>query len=95
MSTGMTGNNSLSMQWPLTSHWQGSIFKKNNVFFHYGSNSMPLSNYESPHPVLTLVQGMELCVAFAKAINRQRNFALPRFEAGSPKGHTSALSTNP
>jgi hypothetical protein len=34
----MTGI-SLHMQWPLTSHLQGS-FLKDNIFFHYGSNSI-------------------------------------------------------
>jgi hypothetical protein len=37
--TGMTGN-SLHMQWPLTSQSDGSVSQREQLFFHYGSNSM-------------------------------------------------------
>jgi hypothetical protein len=39
--TGMTGI-SLYMQWPLTSQSHGSVSQREQLVFHYGSNSMPL-----------------------------------------------------
>jgi hypothetical protein len=41
------------------------------------------------------VHGMEYCVGLNKAINHWRKLASPRFEPGSPKWHTGALSTTP
>jgi hypothetical protein len=86
---------SLRMQWPLTSQLHGSVSQREQLVFCYGSNSTPLSDKESPRPALTLVHGMENCVGLNKAINHWRKFAWPRFEPGSPKWHTGALSTTP
>jgi hypothetical protein len=41
--TGMTGI-SLHMQWPLTSQSHSSVSQREQLVFHYGSNSTPLSD---------------------------------------------------
>jgi hypothetical protein len=74
-------------------HWLLSCMAVYSLrtFFCYGSNFMPLC----PCQVLTLIFGMEYCVGLDKAMKYLRNLAWLRFQPGSSKCVTSALSTAP
>jgi hypothetical protein len=69
------------------------IPQREQLVFHSGSKSTPLSDKESHRPVLTLVRRMEYCEGLHKAVNCWINLAWPRFEPGSPKWHTGDIAT--
>jgi hypothetical protein len=53
--TGMAGS-SMHMQWPLTSQSHGCVSQREQLFFCYGSNSMPDCNLLESLPFKTLAE---------------------------------------
>jgi hypothetical protein len=69
--TGMAGI-SLHLQWPLTALSYGSFSQREQLFFHYGSNSMP--NCRKNVRVVIFCQILSNCLPTVREITYKLNF---------------------
>jgi hypothetical protein len=87
---------SLHIQWPLTSQLHGSVSQREQLFF-FVTDQTPLPYTTRSLPAQSWHRCMEWSTVWvlSKPLITGRKLAWLRFEPGSPKWHTGALSTTP